>query len=490
MKNLSYIFLMVLLISVSGCEMFNELDVENENSPNLSQVFADPQEYPSLLVGSYRIWWNQSIGPNPNYALSTAAEASTSGYGSWGMGDYYRVPRQPINNVNVDDPVLDPVYGSWYAYYAALPAVNNIIKGILEGNEVMVGNDDYTQGTLAHAYFLQGLIYGHLAITYDKAFLITENTVLEEFEYEFTEASDLLDFALSRMDQAIEICNTHSFSDPVSMLNGNTFDNASLAAFINANAARILAASARTAADTQSIDWNRIKNYAENGITSDFTVFGEVGWVGLAISRDTNNIIHLLAWDWIRVHSRILNMMAPRDPNAPYPWPNNTMALGEINSPDNRLNTDMEYAGQHPAWNPAVRGYHVLSMYKYTRFFESFGRTGTGPIHFFLKAENDLLLAEALLRTGGNSPQVADLVNNTRVGRGQLTPMTGSESPEEALDKLFYERYVELSWTYPLLPYFDRRRTDDLMPGTARQLPIPAKELILNGFEVYTFGGN
>ena len=70
-----------------GCNLFEDLDVPNENSPNLEQVFADPEEYPSLLSGSYNTWWNEGMGPNPNLALSTAAEVFTTGYGAWGAAE-------------------------------------------------------------------------------------------------------------------------------------------------------------------------------------------------------------------------------------------------------------------------------------------------------------------------------------------------------------------------------------------------------------------
>ena len=479
-----------MLTLLMGCNLFEDLDVPNENSPNLAQVFADPQEYFSLLSGSYNTWWNQGMGPSPNLALSTAAEVFTTGFGSWGAAEYYQIPREPLSNVEVSDIVLNPICGAWYSYYGGLTPVNNIIEEIvINGRMVEIGDEDLTQAALAHAYLLQGLLIGHLALVYDKAFLITEETDITTFEYEFTPYPELIDFALERLDRAIGICNNNSFSDPIEMMPGVSFDNVSLGKFANANAARILAASARTAAENLALDWPRIRTYATNGITEDFKVDGEPGWVGLAISRDPFNHVHFSAWDWVRVNQRIINMMAPDDPGAQYPWPQGVPDLPEVNSPDQRMTTDMEYAGRHSRWNPASRGYHILSSYKYIRYFETFGRDGAGELFFFLKAENDLLLAEATVRTAGPSTEVATLVNNTRVGRGALEPLDGSESAEMMIEKIFYERYVELGWTFPLLGFFDRRRTDDLLQGTARQLPVPANELALNGFEFYTFGG-
>jgi starch-binding outer membrane protein, SusD/RagB family len=481
-----------LAVTMQGCDLFGSLDVRNENSPDLAQVFADPQEYPALISGAYRTWWNQSVGTNPNLALGVAAEVITSGYGSWGMADYYRVPRQPITNADADDIVLNPLYGAWYSYYSALPTVNNIINQVENnGRKVPVGNQDYTEGALAHAYLLQGMLIGHLALIYDKAFLITEDTDINEYDYQFTPADELMDFALQRIDRAISICEATTFTDPIEMMPTVQFDNVSLCQFANTYAARLLVASARTDAHTNAIDWGRVLNYARKGLQSNFSVRNEPGWNGLAITRDALSVVNILSWDWIRPHQRMIHKMAPNDPGAVYPWPEATDQLPEVTQPiDHRLETDFVYAGRHGAWNPTTRGYHILSNYRYAREeFAPYMQSGLGQIYFIFAAENDLLEAEALVRSGGSRTEAADLINNTRVDRGGMSALTGSESQQEMIDAIMHERYIELFMTYPALGFFDRRRTDGLMPGTADQFPVPAKELLLHGHEIYTFGG-
>ena len=196
MRQLNKIVI-ISFVLLMGCNLFEDLDVPNENSPNLEQVFADPEEYPSLLSGSYNTWWNEGMGANPNLALSTAAEVFTTGYGAWGAAEYYQIPRQPLSNVEVSDIVLNPICGAWYSYYGGLTPVNNIIKEItLNDRIVEIAGEDLTQGVLAHAYLLQGLLMGHLALVYDKAFLITEETDVESFDYEFTPSTELIDFAM------------------------------------------------------------------------------------------------------------------------------------------------------------------------------------------------------------------------------------------------------------------------------------------------------
>src|SRR5438445_12771794 len=80
-----------------------------------------------------------------------------------------------------------------------------------------------------------------------------------------------------------------------------------------------------------------------------------------------------------------------------------------------------------------------------------------------LAAENDLILAEALIRgPTPNLAQAAILINNTRVGRRGLTPSTGT------LADLQYEQDVELLGSNTA-PYYNQRRIDNLEPPTPHE---------------------
>jgi hypothetical protein len=107
-----------------------------------------------------------------------------------------------------------------------------------------------------------------------------------------------------------------------------------------------------------------------------------------------------------------------------------------------------------------------------------------------LAAESDLIRAEALIRSGGSLQTAADLINITRVGRGNLPPATAADGADALLSDISYERDVEISTTSGTTLYWRRAVTDQPMqPGTPCQLPIPAKELETLGLPIYTFGG-
>ena len=115
----------------------------------------------------------------------------------------------------------------------------------------------------------------------------------------------------------------------------------------------------------------------------------------------------------------------------------------------------------------------------------------TGPVPYMLAAESDLIRAEALIRSGGNLATAAALINNTRVGRGNLTPATAADGAAGLLSMISYERDVELVNTSGTTLYWRRAVTDQPMQtGTACQLPIPAKELETLSLPIYTFGGS
>jgi hypothetical protein len=113
-----------------------------------------------------------------------------------------------------------------------------------------------------------------------------------------------------------------------------------------------------------------------------------------------------------------------------------------------------------------------------------------GNLPYLLAAESDLIRAEALIRSGGDLQTAADLINKTRVGRGNLTPATAGDGVATLLSYISYERDVEITNTSGTTLYWRRAVTDQPMQaGTPCQLPIPAKELETLALPIYTFGG-
>jgi hypothetical protein len=197
------------------------------------------------------------------------------------------------------------------------------------------------------------------------------------------------------------------------------------------------------------------------------------------------------------------------------------------------------------------RGYYAQSNIGFIRYDDSGDMDlqanpgGYGRMQVMIPSTNDLLWAEALLRVGGaaNVAKAVDLINKTRVGAGGLPAATTSApvgspsdgdcmtngklakdgSPCTIWSMLLYEQdleYLEMGpvgyWHQRELPlvkatgweratgcrkpatgckvnpnsiYNGPRFIQGLLPGTARELPVPAKELALKQESFYTFGG-
>ncbi|MCP4725287.1 MAG: RagB/SusD family nutrient uptake outer membrane protein, partial [bacterium] len=161
--------------------------------------------------------------------------------------------------------------------------------------------------------------------------------------------------------------------------------------------------------------------------------------------------------------------------------------------------TDGLYIKYHPAQcHYASRGTYHWSRYRFLKYdYMESASYGFHPIMY--KAEMDMLKAEAYLRGygGGTAADAADLINETRVAIGEMTPLDGTETDLELWRALCYEKRMETLVTG--IAYYDYRGwagltadgTEVLNVPSGRPIhfPVPAKELEILLQDTYTFGG-
>ena len=466
-----------MMLGIISCE---DLEVENLNEPTRDQVFQDPAEYLQILESAYGTWWNGLEKNSPNWGLSVTGESMTSSWGNWGAQDLGTIPRQQLQN-NLTYANREVMTVPWASLNSALANVNAIMKLIIVDNvPVIIDGVDRTQEAIAIGRGMQGLALGSLGMLFDQAYILDENS--DPTQLEFLPYDQVISAARQKLNEAIQISSSTSFT--VNIFNSIGWSSAQYAQYLRTMSAKFEAFSARNAQETTAdTNWEEILQLTSNGVTSTVNVLGDGGtvwWSRIKIQGQDPG--------WAFVSSRIVNMM---DDRMPYPWPNGVNSVAVPSDPkDDRMALD--YRTSAPPFQ-AARGYYFFSMYYYQRFQSYRSNLNTEMVHM-LVAENDLLRAEALVRTGGSKVQAADLINTTRVGRGGLTPLTGSESNDVLLEAIVYERLAELPWTNTLSNgYFIRRGTTvqsmQLIPGTIPHLPVPAQELELFGIPYYTFGG-
>lgn len=162
-----------------------------------------------------------------------------------------------------------------------------------------------------------------------------------------------------------------------------------------------------------------------------------------------------------------------------------------IDAEDARFASDFRYI---PSSNlPPERGVYHFSFFRHVKYKDVISRVWYGdvPKPSMLVWENEMLKAEALLRTGNINEALSILnsSNGARKTRGQL-PNIVSTGSKEILWHIFYERDIELMNSGMGIGYFDMRRRDQLQRGTILHFPVPGKELHITMDENYTIDGS
>lgn len=484
------------MLSVAACA---ELDVANPNNPDIARALASPADVAKIAKSSVNSWYLASTYFEPYMMMQVTADAATANFGNFGMRFNNLEPRIAYNNNSAGSDAAVAVR-PWDDNYAALGAANDALRAIAGG--VVIPGADGTDKARSAALFAQAAALTNLALIFDKAFVVTERTDLSKAP-ELIPYTQVRDSALKTWDAVIALTAGKSWSWDGDVFPLNVPQSAAnINRIANTMAARALVLSARTGTENTATNWARVLAYADRGIT------GNAGAdINVSIVSDGGNVwydyikLYGNLDSWTRVDQRLINRMAPNVP-AKY---NGTNVAPQAT--DNRLGTAALPCGANPSacvanntqdyvylgtviGDPA-RGIFMQSPYYHRRFrdvsFAFATSTHTGrPQPYILAAENDLMIAEALVRSNGDLARAATLVNKTRVTRGGLAPVAANR--DALLAAIDYERDVELLNTNGL-SLFDRRRFETLQAGTPRQLPIPAKELETLRLPNYTFGG-
>ncbi|WP_434479994.1 RagB/SusD family nutrient uptake outer membrane protein [Gemmatimonas sp.] len=486
------------MLSVAACA---ELEVANPNNPDIARALASPGDVAKIGKSSVNSWFLTSTHQEPYMMLQVTADAGTANFGNFGMRFNNLEPRIAYNNNSAGGDANATVQ-PWDANYGALGAANDALKALAAG--ITIPGADGNAKTQSAALFAQAGALTNLALLFDKAFVITERTNLTTAPA-LIPYTQVRDSALKSWDAVIALTAGRTWTWDADVLPLSVPQTAAnINRIANTMAARTLMLSARTGAENTATNWQRVLSYADKGITGtgltdiDFNVIndGDNVWYSQIVNYGNLD-------SWTRVDQRLVNRMAP---NVPVKYNGTNVApvstdrrMGAVTVPCTGagqpaacltgITTDFVYLGT-VIGDPA-RGIFMQSPYYHRRWrdvsFAVAGSTKAGKaMPYVIAAENDLMIAEALVRTNGDLNRAASLVNKTRVTRGGLTPVGANAA--ELLDAISYERDVELLNTNGL-SLFDNRRLEQLQTGTFRQLPIPAKELETLRLPIYTFGG-
>lgn len=474
--------LALTFLMLGGCA---KLEVENLNAPDYATAVSSPSDIRGITGGLIRTWFMATHEfDGPALGFWVAGDAGTCSWGNAGMRVLSNQPRNTFNNnpTYEDAQITEDYYNSMNSLLSQANDV--LVKLEKEGMEVVTGGVNETAMIKAVAYFTQGVSLGYLGLVYDKGFIVTHETDIQS-GVEVSPFSDVIDEALKSLDKAIALSNANTFTLPPSWVpSATSLTNVNFAKLANSFAARILAYSPRNKAQNDALSWQKVFDYANNGLDYDFApIADDITWYSLYHTYANFS-------GWGQVDMRVVNLM---DPRMPAQWPGANgfdvlpPAITGLNDPnifDQRIVTDYEnltFCGFRPE-----RGYYHFSNYRFSRRDEYLS-TWVTPMPDFYKAENDMLKAEALLYLNRLGEARTVINNGTRVTRGGLPPV--AEDAQAIANAIFHERNVELMCSGFGIEFFTMRKANKLQPGTFLHLPIPGSQLQVIGIPYYTFGG-
>lgn len=237
--------ILTVVLLLASCA---DLSVQNTNNPSNANVIGSATDMKALAGGMYRSFYLglYRYHDSPVDMYSVSADAMTCSWGNAAMRDQSWEPRKAWDNT--------PNYSYEFAtsdyftnMYGILSSARIILRAI-DGTDIDFGTD--TKMIEAWAKFHQGLALGYLGLSFDRAYVITEETTDEETAAPtLVDRTEMLAAGLAALDEAIAIADANSFSIPDGWINGVSVDNTLISDLANTYAARIIAYAPRNPAE-------------------------------------------------------------------------------------------------------------------------------------------------------------------------------------------------------------------------------------------------
>ncbi len=512
---------------LSGCNM----EFENPNAPDAERALVDPSGLQQLLGGAFRTWVETRGDYYGALPMTAMADNYTASWNNAALRHYSSVGADGCasrcgwnNSATAAEAAGGPsVESQWYGYNTVLSSANDVLFAV--ANDLCFDSNCATDNTLtsrntAVAKMLQGMAFAGIALVYDQGFAVDEESDLSTpASIPFSTREEMRDAALLKFEEAWTEAGLKTWSTPSEWMGvgtGTSYSNQQIRKVIRTMQAELLALFPRNAAENGQVAWGQVVTYASQGVSSgtpfDWQFFIDITGreCGLDCVKTWGNSIFTM-----RVDNRVAALLTTNHVN---PWPEAAggnpcpTISADLRVGDGSYGPEDDFSGAGtlaetpnagtdyacstvPIFDPARGQYHQSNLqhirYQHLAYRgENLpGFDGTGQDPFYTRQMNDLLWAEGLLRGSGSPALAAQLINNSRVGRGGLSQLTGGEGLPALFAALQYEQEIEFMGQGPT-PFFNRRRIDGLIAGTPRHMPVPAKEMDVLRREVYSFGGD
>lgn len=476
MKNIFYLILGSVLLFSCSQEEFN---IPNTNQPDASKVLSSAADFKNFNTTNHTSLFSTQVGFSGVFFRGMSDQfTTTNAYrGFWAFCDQ---PRRQIDNSTSNSALGVQTGGPWDSFNAIISKSNIVIKNIeIDGNTIKDSDgNDLTNQELAGAYFDKGVSLGYLSMIYNQAYIVKPG----ETDLKFSTYQEVLAEAVSSLEKAISLAS--GTFDYTLYTGASSLDADSFKKLAYSYLARFSIGVARTDAEAKTLNYDKILEYADKAITSNFypTSKEEIFFNNL---QDWSLYLLGSGAGYMPTDIKIQHLF---DPSYPTDYPtDDTVVLPAANSDDPRLASYYEYVGDKFGYLRAARGRQLFSSYRHIRFFDNNQEDADGlAVQVFPKAEIDYIKAEAYYRKGDYAAAVQALDASPRKTVGNQST---TESESTVLNAILYENSIELDLNSGIaVNWAFMRRHDFLQKGTPTMYPVPASELEIAQLPSYTYG--
>lgn len=518
----------LLAVFVAGaCR--DPLVAENLQNPDVERVFRQPASIEQAIGTSYQVCRNAALASNLYQQLLTMSLESYSQLNNFSMGPRGALPRSPILN---NKSAQQAENGRFSALSRGARFTANAIQALdklVEGGGTL-GSDAQNKRARAFGFFGVACNLGYLAAVWDSGGIV-DHQMTSDSVPPLSGQKEMALAAVAMLDSAIAMASApatgaNGFPTPTAWLSGTGLSKDQFIQLANTWKAFILTASAATKAERDALPWQNILTWAQGGLQDDILV--EVGGTsGWSIGFQGAQMHVDAAWSQLSMMyygfadvsgNYAADIAKPTDQRGYHlivtpdlRWPQGTTRDQQrANSPIPGSYNEYPYIQNRPGADtpgePWGASFYENQRYRYIR------PTSSGTYAEMLKAETDLLAAEAAIRVG-NIALAAQLIDRTRVAAGLPAlsgvittindpvpggancvpkipdPNTKALSCGNIFEAMKYEKRMELAFNHLGAWFFDSRGWGDLIEGTPTFYPVPVEELDARLKPYYNTGG-
>ena len=154
-----------------------DLNVTNPNNPDIKRALASPEDVINIANSTLFNWYRSATYIYPYIPLSVTADVQTANYGNFGMRFNNLEPRIPYEN-NSASGDASVASSPWNNSYSDLGLGNDVLRAFGSGLSLGSATEDAKYAALAK--FTQAASLSALGMLFDQAFVVDENTDLEQ----------------------------------------------------------------------------------------------------------------------------------------------------------------------------------------------------------------------------------------------------------------------------------------------------------------------